>query len=124
MVIKNVSIEDLFLQAVDFEKKGNLLKAQSIYKEIIKINSQLPKVYYNLGNILKDLGKYEQAINCYERVIEIDPQNISAINNLGVSYREIKEYQKAISYFNQTIEINPNLVISYLNLVPSEFGSL
>ena len=65
MVVKNTSIEKLFLEAIDFEKKGYLLQAQSIYKKIIQINSELPNVYYNLGNILKDLGEYKKAINCY-----------------------------------------------------------
>ena len=81
MSIQHSSIKNLFFQAINFEKKGNLLKAKSIYKKIIKINSKLPNVYYNLGNILKDLGNYEKAINCYQKVINIDSQNVSALNN-------------------------------------------
>ena len=55
-------INDLFFQAINFEKKGNLLEAKLIYKKIIKINSKFPNVHYNLGNILKELGEYQKAI--------------------------------------------------------------
>ena len=92
MVIKNASIKNLFLQAIDSEKIGDLLKAKKIYNKIIKINSGLPNVYYNLGNIFKDLGEYKKAIHCYEKVIKIDPKNISAINNLGVLHRNAENF--------------------------------
>ena len=116
MVIKNSLIKDLFLQAINFQEKGNLLKAKSIYKKIITINSKLPNAYYNLGNILNDLGEYEKAINCYEKVIIIDPQNISAFNNLGVLYKNAENFKKAIYYFENAIKINKQYFGAYINL--------
>ena len=116
MLIKKSSINNLFLKAIDFEKKGNLLKAKSIYKKIIKINSKLPSVYYNLGNILKELGEYKKAINCYEKVLKIDPNNISALNNLGVLNKNAENFQKAIYYFENVIRINDRYFGAYINL--------
>ena len=116
MVIKNASIKNLFLQAIDSEKRGDLLKAKKIYNKIIKINSGLPNVYYNLGNIFKDLGQYKKAIHCYEKVIKIDPKNISAINNLGVLHRNAENFQKAIYYFENVIKINAQYFGAYVNL--------
>ena len=114
--MKKPLIKKLFLQAVDFEKRGDLLRAKSIYQKIIKINSKFPNAYYNLANILKGLGEYEDAISNYKKVIAIDPQNISAINNLGVLYREIKEYKMAIFYFENAIKINDQYFGAYINL--------
>ncbi len=116
MVIHNPLITDLFSKAINSQQKGNFVEAKLIYKKIIKINPNFPNVYYNLGNILKDLGEFDRAIDCYQKVIKIEPKNVSALNNLGVLYREIKEYQKAIFYFNKVVAINPNLIIVYLNL--------
>ena len=120
MTIQHSLINDLFFQAINFEKKGNLLKAKSIYKKIIKINPKFPNAYYNLGNILNALGEYEKAIHCYEKVIKIDPQNISAFNNLGVLYKNAEistaqEYLKNNNYQIDAINIFSNSITLTIN---------
>ena len=114
MIVSNSSVEDLFSKAIDCQQKGNFSEAKLIYEKIIKINSKFPNVYYNLGNIFKELGEYKKAINCYKKVIEIDPQNVSAINNLGVLYKDAENFKKAILYLKKSLILTINILVHIL----------
>ena len=46
------------------------------------------EAYYNLGNALKELGRYEEAVSRYEQTLSIRPDYAEAHINLGVSFHD------------------------------------
>jgi len=50
-----------------------------------------PSLYYAEGNVLKNLGKFEDAVRMYEKSIEIDPDFFFGYFQLGQAY-----YDKAV----------------------------
>ncbi|HHV03823.1 MAG: tetratricopeptide repeat protein [Bacteroidales bacterium] len=50
-----------------------------------------PSLYYAEGNVLKNLGKFEEAVHLYEKSIEIDPNFFFGYFQLGQAY-----YDKAV----------------------------
>ncbi|MEM2191697.1 MAG: tetratricopeptide repeat protein, partial [Archaeoglobaceae archaeon] len=67
------------------EKIAELLKIE----ERLKLNPKDVRLLNMKGNILCDLGKYEEAIECYKRVLELDPNNLAAKMNLIFVKRKI-----------------------------------
>lgn len=50
----------------------------------------------NLGNIEREEGHLEKAIERYRQALDLDPELAMAYHNLGVVYRQQGDYQRAI----------------------------
>ena len=53
-----------FYDACREKTKGNLDVAQTLFKECIKINPTNPAVNYELGNLYRYTGRYDEALKC------------------------------------------------------------
>ena len=51
--------------------------------------------YSNLGNVLNQLGKFEEAEEAHKKSMELDPTDPQMQNNLGALYDELGRYHEA-----------------------------
>jgi ribosomal protein S12 methylthiotransferase accessory factor len=79
-------------------------------------DEDLPYIYSYLGNCLKDLEQYREAIAILEKGAEIDNTRPDIHNLLGFCHFKLEEYENAVSHFSKTIELNPSSAIDYANL--------
>ena len=49
------------------------------------------KNLFNIGNIFKEIGEYNNAIQAYEKAIQIKSNYADAHNNLGLIFQKMKE---------------------------------
>lgn len=106
----------LLEEAIIFHKKGELIKAENLYKLILKDSKNNFEVTHLIGIIKIQLKQFEEAIGWLNKAILINSNNHSAFNNLGVCYKEIKNYTEASNNFKTAININPNYAEAYNNL--------
>ena len=77
----------------------------------------LPKNYqaHNaLGNIYKELGRFDKAIQAYNQVLSIQPK--LAESNLGDVFEESNRLEEAMQAYQQVIEINLNIAQVYAKM--------
>ncbi len=89
-------------------KNGNLEKAYNLYKRITVLNpvSENARIaYLNMGNILDDLQRYEEAIEAYENALSIDPKDVSTLYNLGIVYKHLGKDELAIETWQKASEL-------------------
>jgi Tfp pilus assembly protein PilF len=110
-------------------------KAQQVFEMILDRTTdekERGEIYYFLGWIKKDQGKYTEAITYYERSLKIRQKSLPAnhpnlansYNNIGLVYHNMGEYLKALSYYEKALEIkqktlpanHPLLATSYNNI--------
>jgi tetratricopeptide (TPR) repeat protein len=110
-------------------------KAQEVYETLLDQtfdDHERANIYYMLGKVKRNQGKYAEAISYLEKSIEIDkrtlppdhPSLASAYDDIGSVYNRINECSKALSSQEQALEIRqktfpPNhlsLANSYSNL--------
>ena len=113
---KDLTLEETFKLAVENYKKNNLIDAQNLYNQILKIDPGYTSVNNNLGLIHKNLGENQKAINYFEKAIEIDSNYLEANSNLGIIFQELGENQKAKKYYEKVIKLNPSDAATYYNL--------
>jgi tetratricopeptide (TPR) repeat protein len=53
--------------------------------QVIKIDPNNCYTFNNKGNSLKNLGKFNEAIECYDQAIKIYPNYCNAFYNKGIS---------------------------------------
>jgi tetratricopeptide (TPR) repeat protein len=71
------------------------------------------EAWFDRGNELCKLGRYEEAISSYNRAIEINPDNDKIWSNRGSALRILRRYSEAITSYDRAVEINPDNKASY-----------
>ena len=72
--------------------------------------------YSNLGNVLQDLGKIQEAELALRKAIQINPNLAMAYSNLGNILQDLGKIQEAELAFKKVIQINPNSNDAFFNL--------
>ena len=103
-------------QAIQHHMNGNLNKAEKGYRALVIKNALLPAAYSNLAVILKNAGKYEEAISLYKRALKIKPDYADAYNNLGNLQRKLGQLDEAITSCEQALKIKPDYAEAHHNL--------
>ena len=99
----------LLNHAVQHYKEEELKEAEYCYRQILKSFSANADVYYNLGLILQNQGKLDEAITFYQRTLTISPNSADAHNNLGLIFGNQGKLDEAIASFQHALAINPKL---------------
>lgn len=84
---------------------------QSNIFAILKLGS-----YNNLGNLLLNVGNYQDAKIAYETLISIDPNLAIGYYNLGLACRGMNDLAGAIANYTKAIEISPEYAEAHQNL--------
>jgi protein O-GlcNAc transferase len=74
------------------------------------------EVHYNLGLILQELGRLDEASLSYRRALQINPGYAHGHNNLGVTLQELGRLAEAEACYRCAINIDPHYVNALHNL--------
>ncbi len=113
--MSQISKTDLEL-ALNEHKKGQLKKAETLYRKLIKIEPQNSNVWYLLGVLCQTGGNTKNAKEYLDRSIELTPQFPEALNARGILYKEEGEITKAKDDFKAALSILPNFPEGLTNL--------
>jgi ribosomal protein S12 methylthiotransferase accessory factor len=76
----------------------------------------MPDICSHMGACLKDLERYERAIEVCKQGLEIDAQRPDMLNTQGVCHFMLKQHDIAITCFETALEVDPSLAINYANI--------
>lgn len=107
---------DLYNKAFILAKEKNFLSAEKLYLEAIKYNPDFFQAHYNLGNISKNHGKFDEAINYFKKSIKIKPDFVNAYYNLGNILKMLGNLNEAKKNFKKALDIKPNFKEAEENL--------
>lgn len=96
-----------FFKGKTCQDNENYLKAIVHYTEASRLNSQLPEVYNNRGNVYDKLGKRDCAIKDYSTAIELRSDDLHPFLNRGLTYYDKGEYGRAIQDLGSAIDLEP-----------------
>lgn len=83
---------------------------------LIEVHSSFPKdaaVLTGIGQVLFDLGRYEDSATVYEEAIKVEPEAASNYLRAGQAWRRANNDTKAIQYLEKTIELDPMIQEAY-----------
>jgi len=94
-----------------YYKDGDMQRALDAYKKITTIkpaSENARYAYLNMGNILDDIKRFDEAIETYKKALIINPKDDSTLYNLGIAYKHAKMDELAIESWKKASEINPD----------------
>ena len=108
-----------FFLGFALERNDQPEEAMGYFEKALQLNPRdidLSSIYCHLGVCLKDLERYEQAIEFLDRAKTCNADQKEIYNVLGFCYFKLKEHHKAIEAFERAIEIDPGSGIDYANI--------
>ena len=120
------SKEEIINQAFKFHSQGNISEAGKYYQIFLDKGFSDARVSSNIGQLLKDLGKLEEAEFHTRKAIKLDPNLPGAHANLGMILSHCGKSKEAEVHTRKAIELDPNFATAYLNLgtILSDLGKL
>ena len=87
----------------------NLDKAENLIGKAIKIAPDFVEALINLGIVLNEKGKTEEAIINFQKALKIRKDIPELYINLGATLMDIDDIEGAINYFKKAININSDI---------------
>jgi len=97
-------------------RAGDLDRAAALISQAVSFNGGVSSFHYNLGVVLKALGRPEGAAASYERAIALKPDYVDAHNNLGNVWKALGRPDRAKASFERALQFNPGNADTHYNL--------
>lgn len=80
---------------------------------LLPADAELPS---NLGNILSDAGRFEEAIVSYRRALAIQPAFAEAHGNMGLALTRAGQLEAAVASLRRALQLKPEFTEAHNNL--------
>ncbi|MGA2508399.1 MAG: tetratricopeptide repeat protein, partial [Chitinispirillaceae bacterium] len=90
--------------------------AETLYRTTIRKNPDSWMAYNNLGLLLEDMGRTDEAMAHFRKVLEINPNYAIAHYNLGLLLENTGRTDEAMAHYQKALEIKPNYAKAHNNL--------
>src|SRR5258708_15739567 len=100
--------------ATAFEKLGK--DALAAAKMALKLSPDDPQALFNMGCVMRRIGKKQESIHFFRRAVERKPDYGQAWCNLGNALQSAAEPYAAMKAYSQGIKIAPNVLETQLNM--------
>jgi protein O-GlcNAc transferase len=108
-------IEAAYNRAVALQQQGNREEAERAYRDILR---QSPNrfVYVNLGGLLQEQGRLDEALAAFDAALTLDPDYAEAQFNRGVALQQQGRLDAAIEAYKQSLRLRPDYIEAATNM--------
>jgi len=115
--IINIQCLDLRGKASAARDAGNSTEAESLYRQIIKINPQYKRAHNDLGIILEDMERKDEAEEAYRKEIEFNEEDPHAYSNLMKLLRSQGKNAEALEIGEKALKRKATTFETFISLV-------
>jgi len=91
--------------------------AEAAYRRALKFGSaRQPDTCNNLGNVYRQLGRYEEALAYYRQALTAEPRHVLALNNQGVALQALSRFEAARDSYGAALAVKPDYADPHYNL--------
>jgi len=62
----------------------------------------------NKGLTFKELGKFQEYLNCFNKVLELDPNNRTGWYNKGIALDKLEKQEEALKCLDTALKLDSN----------------
>ncbi len=92
-------------RAYELQQAGRFAAAGKAYLESLKLNNRDPVAHNNLGNCLRSLGAYEEAIRHFDAALRLEPGRSSSTLNRSLALLSLERYAEAWPGYEQRLSV-------------------
>ncbi len=94
---------------------GNLPDAESAYRDAIRLLPESAFAWFNLGNLLSDLRRTDEALPALQKADALQPGTPEILNNIGIQHYARGEIGDAIWHYEAALAGNPDFADALTN---------
>ena len=102
--------------AVICSDSGRTEEASALLKRVLLTDPDCHDAYYNLGNILQNEKKHNEAVDFYRQAIRLNKTFFQAHYNLGNSLLSLGNIVEAVFHYEEALLYEPNHFNAHINL--------
>ncbi len=109
-----------FLAMVYHGQNRKLSDAEALLRNATRIAPDFHQAFNNLGKVLIDNGKWQDAIQCYQKLVELKPNDDTAWAGLGRSFTLSGRIEQAIGAYEKSLTLNdqsPSVHLAYAHML-------
>jgi tetratricopeptide (TPR) repeat protein len=110
------SADDVFEHAQVAEQANDIATAERLYRRVMRIDPGDPAAAYNLGNLLRSLGRKTEAEAAYRAATKADPRFAEAWYNLADILDDRGQPDKAMACLKRAVAADPDYADAIFNL--------
>jgi len=104
------------LGVLSFRQSGMYRDVETLWRATIARNPSSAMAHNNLGMLLVQTGKLNEAMYYLQRAVALNPGNAEAHNNLGNAWLAKGRLDQALAEFQRAAELRPNVAIYHANI--------
>ena len=98
----------VLLGALTWQQVGIYRNPETLWRDTLAKNPDCSMAHNNLGMLLSNQGRIEEAMEHYHKALQIKPNYWEALNNLGSALIVKGRFEEAIENYYKALQINPN----------------
>lgn len=111
-----ISLAQALQTAFAFERAGQRVVAEGMYRQILAADANQPEVWRRLGLIADMSGRQEEALQLFSQAIALSPGNAIYYSDLGIVYRRMGHLEKAVECYRAGLARQEDIPGLYINL--------
>ena len=96
--------------------RGDRVEAERLMRVALETDASVPDFHNNLGLLLRDTRRIDEAIAAYRRALELEPRWMDAYSNLGLALQAAGRSDEAIAAYREALARDPRFAIGHQNL--------
>jgi tetratricopeptide (TPR) repeat protein len=110
------SLSELYQQALDCQRQGDLKTAKVHYLSVLQLDPDHADALHSLGNIDAREGRLDDAERLVRKAIALRPLKAAFINSLGNLMKARGKLDEAMFMYEQAARLQPDLAAAHSNL--------
>jgi tetratricopeptide (TPR) repeat protein len=106
----------ILLGLLTWRQAGMYRDVETLYRATLARNPAAWMAHNNLGILLEQQGRTDEAIAHYREVLRLRPEFPEGHNNLAVSLANARQAEAAVAEYREAIRLNPRYRDAHLNL--------
>ena len=112
---RSPELASAFSQALALHQAGRLAEAETIYRQILKVQPNHFDSLHLLGVIYHQRGNHAEAVRQIDAALKINPKDASALSNRGLALQELKRLDEALASYDKALALKPDYAEAFNN---------
>jgi tetratricopeptide (TPR) repeat protein len=115
-----VALALVITRAVTARRNLDYRSSMTIWRDTLTKAPLNQRAQINWGNVLQDLGRFDEAIPHYREAVRIKPRYAEAQYNWGLALQQLGRTEEAIAHFREALRLKPGLEAARYHLRRAE----